>query len=310
MPSCSISAVGARGRRRHDAARARPLDRAARAARAGPSISIGLVRKSVAPRFIASTAVSTVPKPVDHDRRAGRAAARARRRARRALHVGQLEVEDEGVELLAPRGGERRPAVRGLVHRVAVLLEHVGQARPALGVVLDEEDRRASARRARPRAATRVATVPSPSRLSMRERAAVRLRDPPGDGQPEAGAALARREEGVEHARQDARRPMPSPVSRTAISSRALVAPGLDHDRAALRRGLQRVQHQVQDRVLELERGRPSPPRARASVSHVSDTALARALRADEGDEAAEQGPHGHASRAPGAAGGRSAGTP
>ena len=63
IPSRSISAVARDGGvATTPLALARSISRARVARRL--SVSIGLVRKSVAPRFIASTAVSTVPKPV------------------------------------------------------------------------------------------------------------------------------------------------------------------------------------------------------------------------------------------------------
>ena len=63
IPRRSISSVARDGGvARTPLALARSISRASVARRL--SVSIGLVRKSVAPRFIASTAVSTVPKPV------------------------------------------------------------------------------------------------------------------------------------------------------------------------------------------------------------------------------------------------------
>ena len=118
------------------------------------------------------------------------------------------------------------------------------------------------------------------------------LHDASGDGEPQPGAALARREERVEHAGQDLLGHALAGVAHPDLE-RPGVAPRLDRDRAAGRRRLERVQHQVQHGVLQLER---VGQHRLGAVLHGQRERhpLAGALGADEGHEVREEGAHGH----------------
>ena len=71
------------------------------------------------------------------------------------------------MKTLTAGDGERGPAVGRLVDDLPPLLEHVGEARAALGVVLHEQDRPSAGHRYDPRSEgnTRVTVVPSPGVL-------------------------------------------------------------------------------------------------------------------------------------------------
>ena len=137
-----------------------------------------------------------------------------------------------------------------------------------------------------------VATVPSPSRLRMATVPpwASTMRRVMGSPSPVPPSRVVKN---ASNARGRTSPAMPSPVSRTSMASPSGVAPDSDHDRAPGRRRLERVQHEVQHRVLQLEAVRHDGL-GPAFDDQRERHALAGALGADEGREVREQRAHRH----------------
>ena len=123
------------------------------------------------------------------------------------------------------------------VHGVAALLEDVGQAGAALGVVLDEQDRAAPAHRLSARGSGQRETpwspsCPRPATLAMSTVPPCCSTMRRTSGRPSPVPLLARREEGRRTRAGASSALMPSPSSRTATASVASSPAGAHHDRA------------------------------------------------------------------------------
>ena len=186
-----------------------------------------------------------------------------------AAHVGQQQIERDGVE--SPRFAERERlrAVAGGLDGVARIGQRPDQDRMVLGVVLDDQHRGSAGARllARP-AQRRSPDCALPRQHGMKhaalshraphcDPAALRLGQPAREGQPEAGAGVLFGGPGIELLKFDEqlldvrRRDAGSVVLDLQAEMRGALRSRADLDAAAERRELEGVGKEIVDDLLE-----------------------------------------------------------